>query len=199
MWNIPPVHKVTGSMSTTTIRRPSAGQVRVEIDATGTMVAATIADVGSPADGFVRGDRVAYPLSIGLGPVVAVDTLVGIPRNVSDRQAADLLAPGLLARAMIKQVRPFARGQRVAVPLGNSTISQVVSAWVASQAGLVVADSLEADVDYGGGARRHSSGPVLWQFRRPVRRHRRHPRRLPDGARHRRPDQRGERAGHRRL
>ncbi len=141
-------------MSTTTIRRPSAGQVRVEIDATGTMVAATIADVGSPADGFVRGDRVAYPLSIGLGPVVAVDTLVGIPRNVSDRQAADLLAPGLLARAMIKQVRPFARGQRVAVPLGNSTLRQVVSAWVASLGGLVVGDSLEADVVYDDVARR---------------------------------------------
>ncbi len=118
------------------------------------MVAATILDVGSPADGFVRGDRVAYPLSIGLEPVVAVDTLVGIPRNVSDRQAADLLAPGLIARAMIKQVRPFARGQRVAVPLRNSTLRQVVAAWVASLGGLVVEDSLDADVIYDDDARR---------------------------------------------
>lgn len=141
-------------MSTTPIRRPGAGQVRVEIDATGTMVAATIADVGSPADGFVRGDRVAYPLSLGLNPVVSVDTLVGIPRNVTDRQAADLLAPGLLARALITQVRPFARGQRVAVPLRNSVLRQVVSAWVASLGGAIVDDVLEADVVYDDDARR---------------------------------------------
>ncbi len=141
-------------MSTTAVRRPAAGQVRVEIAATGTMVAATIADVGSPADGFVRGDRVAYPLSLGLEPIVRVDTLVGIPRNVTDRQAADLLAPGLLARAMITQVRPFARGQRVAVPLRNSLLRQVVSAWVGASGGILVDDALEADVVYDEEARR---------------------------------------------
>lgn len=118
------------------------------IDATGSMVAASIADVGSPADGFVRGDRVAYPLSLGAGPVVKVDTLIGIPRNVSDRQAADLLAPGLLARAMITQVRPFARGDRVAVPLRNSLLRQVVWAWVEALGGIIVDDAGEADVVY---------------------------------------------------
>ncbi len=124
------------------------------IDATGSMIAASIADVGSPADGFVRGDRVAYPLSLGPGPVLSVDTLIGIPRNVSDRQAADLLAPGLLARAMITQVRPFARGERVAVPLRNSLLRQVVSAWVESLGGVIVDDELDADVVYDDAARR---------------------------------------------
>lgn len=134
-------------MSTAT-RRPAPGEVRVTIDAVGTMTAATIADVGSPADGFVRGDRVAYPVSLGDQPVVPVATLVGIPRNVSDRQAADLLAPGLVAHALISQVRPFARGERVAVLLGNSLLRRVVSAWVESLGGRLVEDALEADVVY---------------------------------------------------
>ncbi|MEO6942761.1 MAG: hypothetical protein ABI238_03920 [Terrimesophilobacter sp.] len=136
-------------MTTTTFRRPVAGQVRVNIDALGTMVAATVTDVGVAAEGFVRGDRVAFSPALADSPVVDVDTLIGIPKNVSDRQAADLLAPGLLARAMITQVRPFARGQRVAVELGNSMLRQVVSAWVTSLGGHLVEDRRDADVVYG--------------------------------------------------
>ena len=112
------------------------------------MIAATVTDVGLSADGFVRGDRVALPLSLGESPVVEVGTLIGIPKNVSDRQAADLLAPGLLARAMITQVRPLVRGDKVAVPLINTTLRQVVSAWVVSLGGVVVDDAAEADIVY---------------------------------------------------
>lgn len=136
-------------MTTTTFRRPVEGQVRVTIDAVGTMIAGTVSDVGLAADGFVRGDRVAFSPALAENPVIDVDTLIGIPKNVSDRQAADLLAPGLLARAMLTQVRPFARGQRIAVELGNSTLRQVVSAWVASLGGVLVDDRLNADVVYG--------------------------------------------------
>jgi len=141
-------------MSTTTIRRPVAGQVRVETNAFGTMVAATVMDVGLAADGFVRGDRVAFPLALGDQPVVDVGTLIGIPKNVSDRQAADLLAPGLLARAMITQVRPIARGDRVAITLGNETLRNVVSAWVESLGGILVDDLDIADAVYNERARR---------------------------------------------
>lgn len=141
-------------MNTSMIRRPVAGQVRVAIDASGSMIAATVIDVGHAADGFVRGDRVAFPLSLGEHPVIEVDTLIGIPKNVSDRQAADLLAPGLLARALITQVRPLACGDRVAVPLRNSTLRQVVSAWVESLGGVLVDDEAEADVVYDERARR---------------------------------------------
>ncbi|MBB5632209.1 hypothetical protein BKA04_000432 [Cryobacterium mesophilum] len=136
-------------MTTSTFRRPVAGQVRVTIDAVGTMIAATVSDVGLAADGFVRGDRVAFSPALAENAVIDVDTLIGIPKNVSDRQAADLLAPGLLARAMITQVRPFARGQHVAVELVNSTLRQVVSAWVASLGGTLVTDAGDADVVYG--------------------------------------------------
>lgn len=137
-----------------TTRRPAPGQVRVCIDATGTMIAATVAEVGLAADGFVRGDRVAYPPSLGQNPIIEVDTLVGIPKNVSDRQAADLLAPGLLARAMITQVRPMARGQRAAVLLRNSVLRQVVSAWILARGGGLVDDPADADVVYDEQARR---------------------------------------------
>ncbi len=136
-------------MTTSTIRRPVAGQVRISIDAVGTMIAATVTDVGLAAEGFVRGDRVAFSLALAENPVVDVDTLIGIPKNVSDRQAADLLAPGLLARAMITQVRPFARGQHIAVELGNSTLRKVVSAWVSARGGVLVSNADDADVVYG--------------------------------------------------
>jgi len=135
-------------MSNTMSRRPAAGQVRVSSNAAGTMIAAAITDVGLSANGFVRGDRVAYPLSLGENLVVGVDSLIGIPRNVSDWQAADLLAPGLIARAMITQVRPFFRGERVAVLLGNRMLRAVVTAWVAAQGGIPVADAAEASVVY---------------------------------------------------
>lgn len=120
----------------------------MSINATGTMFAATVDDVGAAADGFVRGDRVAYPLSLGEYPVISVDTLVGIPRDVSDRQAADLLAPGLVAHAMITRVRPFRRGDRVAVTLGNRMLRTTVAAWVASLGGTIVDDPATADVVY---------------------------------------------------
>ncbi len=141
-------------MNTSTIRRPVARQVRVEIDATGSMIAATVTDVGHPGDGFVRGDRVVFPLSLGDQAVVDIDTLIGIPKNVSDRQAADLLAPGLLARALITQVRPLARGDRVLISLANSTLRQVVSAWVVNLGGVIVEDPADADVIYNERARR---------------------------------------------
>lgn len=144
-------------MTTSTIRRPVAGQVRVSIDATGTMIAATVTDVGHAAEGFVRGDRVAFPLALAENPVIDVDTLIGIPKNVSDRQAADLLAPGLLARAMIAQVQPFAVGQRIAVELGNSTLRKVVSAWVNSLGGVLVDNADDADIVYGEQHRRRAA------------------------------------------
>lgn len=144
-------------MTTSTIRRPVAGQVRVSVDATGTMVAATVTDVGLAAEGFVRGDRVAFSPALAESPVVGVDTLVGIPKNVSDRQAADLLAPGLLTRAMISQVQPFARGQRIAVELGNSTLRKVVSAWVEARGGVLVDNADEADIVYGEQHRRRAA------------------------------------------
>jgi hypothetical protein len=124
------------------------------IDATGSMLAATVTDVGHSADGFVRGDRVLVPLALNDQPVVDVDTLIGIPKNVSDRQAADLLAPGLLARAMITVVRPLARGDRVCVALANSTLRQIVSAWVESLGGVLVDNEADADVVYDEYARR---------------------------------------------
>ncbi len=112
------------------------------------MIAARITDVGLSANGFVRGDRVAYPASLGENAVIDVDNLMGIPHNVSDWQAADLLAPGLVARAMITRIRPFFRGEHVAVTLGNRMLRDVVSAWVGAQGGVIVRDPAEAKVLY---------------------------------------------------
>lgn len=135
-------------MSQTALRRPAAGQVRVTVNAIGTMVAGTITDVGLNANGFVRGDRVAYPTALRESTVIDVDNLIGIPHNISDWQAADLLAPGLVARAMLTRVRPFFRGERVAVRLVNRMLRSVVSEWVEALGGIVVDSEAPADVVY---------------------------------------------------
>ena len=147
-------------MTKTSLRRPASSQVRVTVNATGTMIAAAITDVGLLANGFVRGDRVAYPASLGENSVIGVDSLIGIPRNVSDWQAADLLAPGLVARAMITRVRPFFYGERVAVRLSNRMLRSVVAAWVSELGGILVDDG--ADTPHSAGMRGDTEAYVVY-------------------------------------
>ncbi|MBX3068818.1 MAG: hypothetical protein IT191_08115 [Microbacteriaceae bacterium] len=130
------------------MRRPHSGEVRVRVSEVGTMIAAVIEDVGSTAEGFVRGDRVVYPRSLGEDQILKVDLLVGIPKNVSDQQAAELLGPGLVSYALLTQVRPFAKGERVCLAFSNAILKPVVAAWVTFRGGVLVDDETDADVVY---------------------------------------------------
>ncbi len=135
-------------MTTVVARRPRAGEVRVRINAIGSMIVAVVEEVGASAEGFVRGDRVVYPRSLGEDSIVAVDLLVGIPKNVTDRQAAELLAPGLIAYALLNQVLPMARGQIVDVRIPNPMLKSVVGAWVTARGGTMANDELPAEIVY---------------------------------------------------
>lgn len=123
------------------------------------MVAGVIEGLGPDTAGFARGDRVVFPVSVAGAPsessvVLAIDSLVGIPRGVTEQQAADLLVPGIIARALLRQVRPMGHGDRVHVSFKASLIRDVVEAWVIDRGGILVDEATDADIVYDETARR---------------------------------------------
>ena len=104
-------------------QRPAEGEVRVlvsamGITALGTQVAGTVDAVSKDSVGFIRGDRVSFRAA---GPidsarvVVPEHELMGVPADVDLDAAAALVPCALLARTVVRQVRPIARGERVHV------------------------------------------------------------------------------------
>lgn len=117
------------------------------------MVAGVIDGLGPDTAGFARGDRVAFPVSTAGAPtassvVMSIDSLVGIPRGVAEQQAADLLVPGIVARALLRQVRPMGNGDLVHVSLAPSLLRDVVEAWVNDRGGILVDEPKDADIVY---------------------------------------------------
>ena len=117
------------------------------------MVAGTIEGLGPDTAGFARGDRVAFPLPIGGVPehdslVLSIDTLVGVPRGVAEQQAADLLVPGIVARALLRQLRPMGDGDRIHLAFDGELLRAVVEAWVLARGGILVDSAADADIVY---------------------------------------------------
>jgi len=144
---------VAQNVNIATLRRPGHRQARVSIDAVGSMVAGVIEGLGPDTAGFARGDRVAFPIPASGAPeaesvVLAIDTLVGIPRGVTEQQAAELLVPGIVARALLRQVRPMGDGDRVHVSFQGVLLRSVVEAWVRARGGILVDDAADADIVY---------------------------------------------------
>lgn len=157
--NIAASSAVAVNVNIATLRRPGHRQARVSIEAVGTMVAGVIESLGPDTAGFARGDRVAFPVSLDGAPdtesvVMAIDSLVGIPRGVTEQQAADLLIPGIVARALLRQVRPMGDGDRIFVGFDGQLLRAVVEAWVVSRGGILVDDAADADVIYDDAAKR---------------------------------------------
>ncbi len=116
----------------------------------GSMAVGSVEAMGASAVGFARGDRVVFPLNreeragvVAPGEVetLVVDSerLIGVPRDVSDEQAARLLAPGLVTRLLFRKLGPLGAGDRVRVDLAPGIVRAVVAAWL-SALGATVAD-----------------------------------------------------------
>lgn len=151
--NIDAAPGVGTSVNIATLRRPGHREARVSIEAVGSMVAGIIEGLGPDTAGFARGDRVAFPLPSEGAPtedsvVLAIDTLVGIPRGVTEQQAADLLIPGIVARALLRQVRPMGDGDRVHISFQGDLLRSVVEAWVRARGGTLVDEPADADIVY---------------------------------------------------
>jgi NADPH:quinone reductase-like Zn-dependent oxidoreductase len=118
----------------------------VRIRGVGSMAVGSVEAIGGHAVGFARGDRVVFPLNreerAGLDSddapgdmdslVVSSERLIGVPRDVGDEQAARLLAPGLVTRVLVRQLRAVHTGDRVRVDLEPGIVRAVVVAWLSA-------------------------------------------------------------------
>jgi D-arabinose 1-dehydrogenase-like Zn-dependent alcohol dehydrogenase len=135
--------------------RPGIGQVRLNLGAVGlsrlgVQAVGTVDAVGREAVGFAAGDRVALrvPGSKPAFPRIASERdLIGIPKDISFDDAAAILPAGLMARTIVKQLRPIGRGNRVAIERDEFGADRFVAAWARHLGATVVtADALPADL-----------------------------------------------------
>ncbi len=128
--------------------RPGVGQVRLNLGAVGlsplgVQAVGTVDAVGREAVGFAAGDRVALrmPGSKPAFPRIASERdLIGIPKDISFDDAAALLPAGMIARTIVKQLRPIGRSNRVHIAADESGADRFVAAWVRHIGATVAAD-----------------------------------------------------------
>jgi hypothetical protein len=136
--------------------RPGVGQVRLNLGAVGlsplgVQAVGTVDAVGHDAVGFAPGDRVALrvPGSRAAFPRIASERdLIGIPKDISFDDAAGILPAGLIARTIVKQLRPMGRGNRVHITKDDAGADRFVAAWARHIGAIVVTkgDALASDV-----------------------------------------------------
>jgi hypothetical protein len=115
------------------------GAVALNGDAAGTIEA-----VGPELVGFANGDRVAFrgaPLDPEAVRTIDAKDVVGIPRDVTDAQAAAFLSDGLRARMLLRDRGPIGRGDRVAVHERERGIGAMAAAMVLALGAEIVDDA----------------------------------------------------------
>ncbi len=131
--------------------RPGIGEVRLRIGALGlstfgVQAFGTVDAVGAEVVGFALGDRVAMrdpDARPGFKRIVSERGLIGLPKDVSFDDAAAVLASGLVARAILKQIHTIGRGERVVIVTDESGADRFVAAW-AEHLGAVIVDQPQA-------------------------------------------------------
>jgi NADPH:quinone reductase-like Zn-dependent oxidoreductase len=131
------------------------GQVRLRMGALGLSplgvhVVATVDAVGPEVVGFAPGDRVAMrepEARAGFQRVVSERDLIGIPKDVGFDDAAAFLAPGLIARTILKQLHSVGRGNRITVLPDPSGADKFVAAWARHLGTTVVLRGDDGPVD----------------------------------------------------
>jgi NADPH:quinone reductase-like Zn-dependent oxidoreductase len=125
---------------------PREREVRVTPLAHGSMRVARIDAMGADTTGFARGDRVAHTSRDAAARVLNTAGLVGVPKDVTDAQAAWLLAPTVIVRHLLRHVRPVTAGDRVALAVAPGMLRQVAESLLEAQGALVVEAGQPADV-----------------------------------------------------
>jgi NADPH2:quinone reductase len=142
----------TGKAVRTGLAHPRPGQVRVRQraiglgavggDVLGAGAVGSVEAIGSGVVGFAVGDRVAYeaaPDAVAEVRMLSAERLIGVPRAVTDRQAAAFLGRGLKARVLVKQLYAVGRGEVVLVQGAASGIAAMVVAWAVALGARVIA------------------------------------------------------------
>jgi hypothetical protein len=144
-----PVRQLSIRRQRQLLPRPGIGQVRLNLGAVGlsplgVQVVGTVDAVGRDAVGFAAGDRVALriPGSKPAFPRIASERdLIGIPKDISFDDAAAILPAGLIARTIVKQLRPIGRSNRVHIAADDFGADRFVAAWARHLGATVVSDS----------------------------------------------------------
>lgn len=124
------------------VTRPGPGQLRLRPTGRGHGFVVGFVDAnGADTVGFANRDRVAWRDAGGQLPSLLIldqDEVLGVPDWISDRQVVELLGPGLIARALVRQSRPVGRGDAVRVESSDPVVAALTRAWLRSLGALVV-------------------------------------------------------------
>lgn len=134
-------HEAIGVNFVDTMFRDGTFQVPLPFDM-GVEAAGVVEAVGFGVTHLKRGDRVGYFFAFGAyADCRAIDaaTLIRLPDDISSAQAAGLLAKGLTAWALIKQVHVLKPGQSVVVQGASGGVGSLLARWAKSLGATVIA------------------------------------------------------------
>jgi NADPH:quinone reductase-like Zn-dependent oxidoreductase len=110
----------------------------------GVEAVASVEAIGAEVVGYALGDRVATRVPGGrpaFPRIVSERDLIGIPKDISNDDAAGFLRAGLVARTVVRQLHTIGRGDRVHIEQDTKGTDSFVAAW-ARHLGASVVDSL---------------------------------------------------------
>jgi NADPH2:quinone reductase len=150
---------MTTTTATSTIRnitsarpvvpRPTVGRLRLRPTRRGRGFIVGIVDAAGPdTNGFAPRDRVAWrDHGEELDELLLLDQddVLGVPSWISDEQVVSYLAPGLIARALVR-TRPFGRGDGVRVMSTDPLVAEMTAAWVRSLGAQVVEEGAQVAI-----------------------------------------------------
>jgi len=117
------------------VPRPATGQLRLRPTRRGRGFVVGVVDAAGPdTNGFAPRDRVAWRdrgEELGELLLIGQDDVLGVPGWISDEQVVSYLAPGLVARALVR-TRPVLRGAQVRIESTDPVVAEMTAAWVRS-------------------------------------------------------------------
>jgi NADPH2:quinone reductase len=107
----------------------------------GVEAAGVVTAIGDGVKNFAPGDRVAYYFSLGAYAgrrVISEHDLVKLPEDISFDTAASIMAKGLTARMLVRQVFPVKQGDVVLVHAAAGGVGSLVSRWAKALGAIVI-------------------------------------------------------------
>ncbi len=107
----------------------------------GVEAAGIIEAVGADVKNFQVGDKAGYYLALGAYAerrTINAQSLIALPESVTFDQAASIMAKGLTARMLIKDVYPVKRGDHILVHAAAGGVGSLVSQWARSLGAIVI-------------------------------------------------------------
>ncbi|MBN9606869.1 MAG: hypothetical protein J0G30_09690 [Actinomycetales bacterium] len=144
-----PIPSVIPARTRTGVPRPGAGVLRLRPTLRGRgFVVGAVDAAGPDTSGFAPRDRVAWRDDGRELPALLLmpqDDVLGVPSWISDEQVVSYLAPGLVARALVR-TRPVGRGDAVQVLASDPLVHRMTSAWVKSLGARVTDDDATLEI-----------------------------------------------------